>query len=369
MTATAAGKNLLAAEIVLPLARNWTAEIQVDAAAALSGAVPVVIDGITFNGTVAKAPDGTDESVIEGGRCLCRIVGGAGGLTTELDPRAYVGTTVRGVVSDILREAGETLSTTADAPSLSTSLAKWQRDQGSASEALTAVVDAAGATWRVLLDGTIWIGTETWPTVAPKHVVIDRPSPVVIAIALGAPELVPGVTFLGHKVRQVVHYLSGKLRTDVYIESIADTFDRLFAPLRRAIDYSRAWPSRIVKQNADKTLQVLPDDERMRGSGLDKVPIRRGLPGITDVQVESGRCTLEFEAGDPKRPIVTAFEPGAVTKVEFDNGTKSIARVDDAVHVTIPIGTVVIAASGATLNPAPITLDGTIDAGNDKLKA
>ena len=55
--------------------------------------------------------------------------------------------------------------------------------------------------------------------------------------------------------------------------------------------------------------------------------------------------------------------------IVLNGGNLKVARDTDPVEVTIPIGTVVVAATGATLNPTPITLSGTIKNGALRLKA
>src|SRR5690606_7995104 len=132
-----------------------------------------------------------------------------------------------------------------------------------------------------------------------------------------APLLEPGTTFRGQRVVQVIHRLtSGSLRTEAWATSPAGSLQRFLSHIRRGIDYSRAYPCRVSAQNADLTLQLVPDDPVMKGSGLDRVPIRYPAPGM-ELKVSSGaRCMLEFEGGDPARPVVTAWDSGAITELK-----------------------------------------------------
>jgi hypothetical protein len=79
------------------------------------------------------------------------------------------------------------------------------------------------------------------------------------------------------------------------------------------IDYLALYPSKVVGQNGDGTLELQPDDARL--PGLSNVPVRLGIPGTT-VEVQAGaRVLLGFEAGDPARPVATLWEGGPLVKV------------------------------------------------------
>lgn len=316
----------------MPRIGAWYADVDVDAIAPLTGSVTSEIDGVSFVGTVLRS--GT-----HGGRVQARIVGGKGGLAKELDAQNYAnGPTAQTILTDILRGAGETLSSTADASLLSTTFARWQRDADTASECMVALLDALGATWRVLSDGTIWVGVDVYPEQELVYDLIDESWQTGdVIIAPEAPELRPGVTFRGQKLEEVVHYVSaGKLRTEARPNSVGSTFARIFRGVRRRIDYSRLYPAKVVGQNADKTLQLEPDDALMKGAGLDKVPIRHGLPGVTVTVPPGTRVRFGFEAGDPGRPYAALFESGSVTAVSLDGGARPLARVGDTVSVFLP---------------------------------
>lgn len=305
--ATANGSTLLSASISMPAVGAWHTEIVVDSASALSGAVTLDIDGVQFSGTVIRG--GTN-----GGRSLAKLVGGNGGLSTELPVRNYVApATLALVIGDILREAGETLSTTADAALLATVLTRWERSAGPASHSLVALLDAIGATWRVLADGTVWIGTQSWPTQEIEHALIDEDwSSGILLIAPLKPELRPAVTFRGQRLDEVAHnFMPEGLRTEARLVSLNSMLNRFLGHLRRQIDYSRSYAARVVNQNADGTLQVLPDDAKFKGAGLDRAPMRFGIPGVTVMILPGARCWVAFEGGDPALPYVHSFEQGS----------------------------------------------------------
>src|SRR5690606_15789866 len=80
----------------------------------------------------------------------------------------------------------------------------------------------------------------------------------------------------------------------------------------------------VQRQAADGTLDLLPDDPRLRGTGLQAVPIRHGLPGV-EVEVPSGvRVLLGFDAGDSRRPYAALWHSEQVTAVRI-GGSDAVA--------------------------------------------
>ena len=95
--------------------------------------------------------------------------------------------------------------------------------------------------------------------------------------------------------------------------------NRIFARLVRAIMrdtlYHAQYICTVQSQDADGNLDLLPDDERIRGTGLSRVPIRYGIPGVTARVVAGARVTLAFEAGDPSRPFAALWDPGVIEEI------------------------------------------------------
>ena len=149
------GAAVLRAHVFLPFAGVWSADLDVDTDDELAGAVTIEVDGVvTFRGTVIDG--GVTHGLWRG-----RIVGGAAGLRVALPSKAYLDAARADVVRDALAEAGETLSATSD--SLAAAVARFHRAEGAAGRAIDATADALGYGWRVLADGTVWLGAETWP--------------------------------------------------------------------------------------------------------------------------------------------------------------------------------------------------------------
>lgn len=379
MTNTANGKTLLNAVITHSRVGAWHADLEVDAPEAFSGAVALDVEGVAFAGTVTR-PSGSF-----GGRTRARVVGGGGTLSRTLEAKNYAsGPKVRAIVEDILG-AGERLSDTSDRGILGSVLPKWQRIEGQASHALVALLEKVGATWRVLQDGSIWIGKETWPEVDPPHVLIDEDWYTgVLTVAPESPTLVPGVTFRGHRIEEVVHYVtpSGH-RTEAHLTSASSALDRFLGSIKRAIDYTKRYPARVAAVNGDKTVQLVPDDPRIKGAGLDKVRVRSGMPGTITAK-KGARCMLGFDNGDPSQPYASDWDDGNVEEMSLAGGTLNAARQGDMVQCGGPLTMAVFGPPGVTSpmvqgtpypvmwvtlpNPPNPYLSGVISSGNPRVK-
>jgi hypothetical protein len=308
----AAGNLILGATVTLQYEGAWFADLELDIPSDQdppTGPLAFTIEDVEFRGTVQPARSGE-----WGGRTNARVVGGAGGLSTDLEARNYAGGVirVRTVVADILRDSGETLSSESDQQLLDTQIDGWHRAQGAGHAALTQLTAQYGATWRVLRDGTVWIGTDGWPEVEPNGTVLDvHNGDGVVLSAPDTPDAVPGTSVRGHRILQVVHRLdSTGLRTEHHSTTVRSAFDKLLKPVRSEIDYSRKYPATVITQNADGTLQVMPDDAKIKANGLDRCEVFVGLPGTTLKVPHGARCLVAFSAGDPSRSHVEGWSQG-----------------------------------------------------------
>lgn len=100
--------------------------------------------------------------------------------------------------------------------------------------------------------------------------------------------------------------------------------------------YHGTYECTVERQHDDDTLDLLPDDERLRGTGLSRVEIWHGLPGVR-VRVRIGaRVLLAFRDGDPSKPYASLWQRGSIEEISFDGGQSPIARQGDAVAVYWP---------------------------------
>lgn len=222
---TAQGLAVIEATLCLYRIGVWTADLVVDAPspgeqALLSGAITLAVnDGaLEFKGTAVPGRSG---EFLDAGHLL--VVGGGGGLQRLTTAKHYQQATVRIVLGDLLRAAGETLAAATDAAVLATQLDRWttlgRRTIGAALSSLVGTA-AAGTAWRVLPDGTVWLGQETWPDAGIDYDILNRsPREALLEIGVEAPLLVPGTTLDGKRVSYVEHRVAGgHVRTTVYLE-------------------------------------------------------------------------------------------------------------------------------------------------------
>lgn len=212
--ATANGFPIIDIRLSLPRAGVWHADLAVETDELLDGRVEVVLSGATFVGAVR-----------EGGATIGawggRLSGGAGGLRETVPAKQYREVPISVPLGDILSASGEQLSRSADKSVTSRQLRAWVMRAGGAGEALAALMKGAESGWRVLPDGTLWVGTETWkPISGDFEVLVDDPRErkvVLAAESLG--DLVPGRALFGKHVSYVTHQLlNNALRTTVLFE-------------------------------------------------------------------------------------------------------------------------------------------------------
>lgn len=136
------------------------------------------------------------------------------------------------------------------------------------------------------------------------------------------------------------------------------------------VDYLALYPCRVVSQNADGTLELKPNTDKM-GAGLSRVPLRLGLPGVTVKVKNQARVLLGFEAGDPQRPVATLWEADGLDEItvtaqtkavvnspnvwlgEEDGDARPVARLGDIVECMFPL-----AIPGTTPPNATVTVAG-----------
>ncbi len=190
--------------LCLPRVGVWHADISVDVAgqsADFSGPLTLNVDGNTF--TCSRRRGGVTADV-----AVMRLVGGAGGLATVATPKGYTSVTAQVVLNDLMAQAGETLSTTIDPALLGAAWSAWSTHAWPVGAVLAELVSRLGADviWRVLPDGTVWLGRESWSTVKPSVLmtkVDDRLSKAHLHLLDGA-LVMPGSTWSGVKVDNAI---------------------------------------------------------------------------------------------------------------------------------------------------------------------
>jgi len=302
-------RNVTGGHIVLPRTGIWVADLKVDERDELPDHLTMVLGGIEMPAAVHKAE-------LVGGMTDVRLVGGAGGIGENARPKHYHRPLVRHIVADLLRDSGEKLSTTSSADILGTELEAWDTmdaPTGSMLAAICAVV-GNGANWRVLADGTVWIGVEAWPDsgIDSRTITLDGANAASV-VGTDLPTLLPGTLLDGRRVDTVQHDLAND-RTAVMFAAAddADT-DRTasaWGSMQAAQDpmglYASMYRAKVLAQNGDADfVDVRPEDPRL--PDMMKIPLRHGVPGLR-VQVEIGSYLLiGWDDGQPNKPFAALW--------------------------------------------------------------
>ncbi len=288
----------------------------------------------TFAGTVRRS------SIAKGkARLDVAIVGGAGRLLAELDPRGLdfvEGSTPLPaglVLRRIADAAGETLADGVEAAFDAYQLPRWHVAGGMSGAASldVFVADLARRTglaigWRILPSGRLWVGVETWPTLTHEARPLDPDlDDGVIEYAPDGAPLLAGWTIDERRAVEVVYAVQpGSLRATVRAAVAGDPPHRPDLEL-----YGRSWPAAVVAQHDDGTLDVRCDDARI--GELLAVPLYVGIPGCkVTVPVDpdpalTSRVLIRFEGASPAAAFASALE-------QDDAATKALALVGDAVN-------------------------------------
>lgn len=331
---TVNGFDAIETRITTPRIGAWHVDVLVagdapDPAPQLAGAATISVnDGaLALKGTVMRSGVFADTSHV-------RIVAGAGGLGLSAKPKHYFGTSVRIVLGDLLSNAGEKLSSTADQSVLAIGLDAWTTGAVPVGTAISLLLAAAapGLVWRMLPDGTLWVGRESWPDAGVDSDVYrifeDAGETNSMRIGVDAPLQLVGTVFESRQVsatEAVVGQVGAGVEMLVWFEDGAPgTTDRLrkaFAALaQRAaarqdrVDYGRMYPAKIVSQSLsiDGTMTVDVEPDQISGRSLlpdmARVPLWLGLPGASVDATTGGRVMIGWMGGDPARPFAASVD-------------------------------------------------------------
>jgi hypothetical protein len=319
------GSPVIRGDLKEPYDNAWTAELDLDADAAPSGAVSLSVLGTTFTGTVVSDPNDPELKLSgeSGGFFRCRIVGGAGGLTKQLQADELAqGALISAVLQKILAGSGERLSPEIDPQLLGRAVPQWSWTTGTVGGALAALVQylGGGIVWRIRRDGLVWLGVPTPTAVAPPDYIVTDIAPEAGQASWALNDLSAQLdhTIDGLTLRQIVwQFTPGELNALVtFAPGPVNALYGLFGQwLRRVgLDYFRPTAGRIAAQNADGSMKVQPDDSGF--SPFRRVGQRLGLPD-SEVSGASGRCIVGWEGAAPASPVLLGFSQSRATKIKI----------------------------------------------------
>lgn len=370
MSATVSGHNATSVRIRKPRISAAHIDVELDEEATLTNPVVVSIDGYEFTCAVIE-----QHSFAE--RTTAHLVGGKGGLSKKVSAQHFNDATAETVINEILRESGETLDSGHSIPD--TKFGNWQRREGQAAHALTAVTDRRGLVWRSTDTGTIWVGTDAYAEVSPDVYVLDEDWDAG-TLTIAADEfselakIVPGCTFEGHRIEQVTHVVTPRsLRTIASINSLEGSAKAFLSTIRAGMASFGTYKAKVISQNSDGTLQLQPEEPVIAGRGLDKVPIREGAPGWKTTVSNGTIVSVAFDGGNWDAPYACLWGEGQssnVTSLEFKpGGTGSAAcRIGDLVEIALPLNLPITTSLGPAVITVTTPIRGSIvGPGNSKL--
>lgn len=356
------GEPVLTASVHFPLSGSWSGEVQVAADdAPIAGAVVTFsLAGTDFTARVTR-------SGVEAERARVRLTGGSVDWSATQAVKHYRDSTSDQVLADV---------SVVPAVATGSSLAFWTRNPGTTGSTVKSIADNLGVNWRVNPNGTVRIQPEAPVQITGTDAVeTDRdPSRGLVTVAVEDALILPGVLFGDDSVGDVTYDLGQVLRCRYYTEGrarIRDGLERIIRWVMRDTLFLGQYTAKVEAQNADGTLDLLPDDLRLRAQGLQSVPIRHGLPGVSVDVPNEERVLLAFDGGNPTQPYAALWHEGQVTAVRI-GGTDAVAlaslvesrlntmqtAIDTHMHPT--------AATGPPSIPTPIVWP-TGDMKSDKL--
>jgi hypothetical protein len=210
--ATLNGLPVIEGTIGMPRVGAWHASLSVDTQDVIAGACTLAIeDGLTLVGNAHRSGVWLDTGEL-------RMVGGAGGLAKPARPAHYRSASLQAVLADILATAGEQLAASSSADVLTLGFPHWTTIAQSCGKMISALLGdgrlAGEAAWRVLPDGTIWVGYETWPDAGLANVIdyqdlVESPAAGWAELGVEAPALRPGTVLDGRRISYVEHRITG----------------------------------------------------------------------------------------------------------------------------------------------------------------
>lgn len=388
---TCGGLDVQSGQIHMGIGGPWWADLQVAADDLPSGRVAIKADGgLSLEGTVITAGAYNLTTKV-------RVVGGAGGLGVEV-LGAFQGAQLRDPLSEIMRASGETQSTTIAAAVLSVPLPSWTLGKCSAKRALDQLATAASQYlgqaigWRVLPDGTVWLGSESWPAAElPDGAVISQNTPAAGRAVIGGATLflAPGVDLEGiGRIAGVDHDITPHgLSSTAWSAAQLDPIDKLAQavfehlgiayPGAPVLDRLALYRARVDAAASDgSTVDVTPESARL--SPMQKVRMRHG-PAVGSVKVGAA-VLIGWEAGDVGRVYARPdYEAGAafsnvdlvadLVNLGAAGGSKVATKADlDAIKAAIS-GAAVVANDGGAALKANIIAAWPASVGSSKVKA
>jgi hypothetical protein len=276
----------------------------------------LIVDKISWVGTVVNS------TVIGPGQYKVRIVAGNGEMTGITSAENLTDTNGRNVINKLIGSTetiGNVLTTVS-----AYKLKQWEiLNNVPRGLQLSRLIERfSNHVWRFSNAGALIITDDsaTGNTTLPTNAVLKDSQfngSKVYSVSTLDKMTEPGSTTAdGWKIEQVNLSADHKtVKLTLFKTSLTKLLDELTSRQHRD-SMQRCYPARVEAQNSDGfgetgkvggSLKLLPDDPRIRGKGMDKVPIR-GIPGALYRIPAGARCFIQFDVDDPSKPFVSGFE-------------------------------------------------------------
>lgn len=106
-------------------------------------------------------------------------------------------------------------------------------------------------------------------------------------------------------------------------DRIKKHLDAYIMRLVNPVDWYAPYACKVVKQSADGSVDLRPEDKRL--DGYQTVPIHYGVPGTSATFQPGARVMMEFENGDRTKPFVSSFDFATITALSFGSGAGALA--------------------------------------------
>ena len=360
---------VLSGDLFVPRVGNWTSCLYVDTEIPPAGLCKISWLGQLYSGHVIHA--GESET-------LTRVLvgGGVGNLYKSVKAKQYDQIyPIKVPLEEILQAVGERLSTSSTPQLLSKPMKAWVRTEDDASNLLSLLADITGAIWRVLPDGSVFFGEDTWQEFAPfDHVLLaENYENDTLELSVESPGILPGQSYMGKKVGAVRYKLyESESCATVYLQNLTSPstdpikagIERIVKEVMRGEAYRLTYTGTVVNQAASGALGIKIDDTT-KIPYLSNVPMRVPIPGCKLVPTPGTRVQVSFERGEPTGYVTGLYEIGT--------GAKGAARVGDTVNIDTNLAnwisqvtTAINALSSGAVTAVP-TIAGKITTGSAEL--
>lgn len=331
--------SAVSADLLLPYIGNWTAYVVIsDVESEPSGGCMVTCLGTEFRGYIYPS-----RSKIAEGRYYCMIVGGSGGLYLPAESVSFnYQLTRESIFSQILTGGGESISTTTSTSYRNELIESWHSSSGTIATQISAIVDFIGGIWRVVPDGGVFFGDDSFDVAEDfeYQVKFENPVHAHATIRLMSASVFPGQRFpltddyqnlSNRKIGTCRYVISEKESPTVtmwfleesgtWIDPLHEGMKKFIRETMRGVEYHRQYSCRVVEVRSDGTVDVEPFDSNI--PPMTSLPLRTSF-GAKYKPLPNENGILLFENADPRKPVYVSTEMGS--------GGKRIARQDDEVY-------------------------------------